>query len=139
MVNFTSVGIFIEQPDEEYLVRNGLDPDGALYKMYNQLDSTTSGERPVGKKTRLYEGTEDLQELIDGISINRSVSERHTYLFDNVDVAAVVNYLAINVIIQNNDLPHKNYYLYSRYQWHRTLEFYTMGYGFIFWLGRRNT
>ncbi|MBN1640839.1 MAG: lamin tail domain-containing protein, partial [Anaerolineae bacterium] len=38
---FYSVAVFVEQPDERYLLRQGLDPEGALYKMLkrNLLDS----------------------------------------------------------------------------------------------------
>lgn len=44
--------MFVEQPDEDLLRRAGLDPEGALYKMYNTY---TSGTSRVEKKTRLDE------------------------------------------------------------------------------------
>lgn len=106
---FFSVATFVEQPDEDYLERNGLDPDGALYKMFNQLTSGFSG---VEKKTRQYEGNDDLQALVDGVSPNASVSDRHTYLFDNVDLESVINHWAVQTLVHNNDQVAKNYYLY---------------------------
>ncbi|MCB9883701.1 MAG: CotH kinase family protein [Planctomycetes bacterium] len=102
---FHSVAIFIEQPDEEYLTRNGLDPNGALYKMYNTLNSTSG----VEKKTRLTEGNDDLDELVRVIA---DPSIRDPWLFDNIDVPAVLSYLAAIVVIHENDHLHKNYYLY---------------------------
>jgi hypothetical protein len=103
---FFSVQTFIEQVDEEYLERQGLDPDGALYKMYNVMDSTSSAE----KKTREYEDKSDLQALINGLAQSGSALE--TYLFDNIHLPSVVNYAAVHTII--NDLDHgaKNYYAY---------------------------
>ena len=63
------------------------------------------------KKTRLDEGYEDLFNLIDGAN-NLSGQARRDFLFDNVDIAAMVNYMATNIVIHNTDFPHKNYFLY---------------------------
>ncbi len=104
---FHSVAIFVEQIDKRYLKRNGLDEEGALYKMYNTLDSATVG---VEKKTRLTEDHSDLQALIDGIGL--PAPQRVTYLYDNVNIAAIINYLATAVIIHDIDIGNKNYYLY---------------------------
>ena len=46
----------VERGDDLWLTRIGLDPDGALYKMYNNLGSASGNE----KKTRTWEGTERL-------------------------------------------------------------------------------
>lgn len=104
---FHSVAIFVEQLDERYLRRHGLDDEGALYKMYNVLDSATVD---VEKKTRLTEDSSDLQALIDGIS--QPAPQRVTYLYDHVNIAAMINYLATAVIIHDIDIGNKNYYLY---------------------------
>ncbi len=105
---FFSVAMFVEQPDEDLLNREGLDPDGALYKMYNKFDSGTSG---FEKKTRTYENSSDLAEFVREIN-NRSGEELGRYVFDHVNIPAVLNYLAGTVIEQNNDQSTKNYYLY---------------------------
>jgi hypothetical protein len=96
---------FVENGDENYLKRLGMDVRGALYKMYNSLETAT-GE----KKTRKEEGTADLQALIDGCKLTGTA--RAQYLFDNVNVPEVINYLAAMILIGNTDCCHKNYYLY---------------------------
>lgn len=104
---YLDVRIFVEQQDRDFLRREGLDPDGALYKMYNQLTSSTGG---VDKKTRLDENNADLQALVSGI--RPSNPDRGVYLFDNVNIPAVINYIAVTSLIHDNDHVQKNYYLY---------------------------
>jgi hypothetical protein len=104
---FYSVAVFVEHPDERYLERQGLDPEGSLYKMHNGLWSSTD---QVKKVTRLEEDHSDLQELKEGHQL--SGREREAYLFDNVNIPAAINYLAATVIMHDRDCGHKNYYLY---------------------------
>lgn len=104
---FHSVAAFIEQPDEDYLQRNNLDDEGALYKMFNAGTSATVN---VEKKTRLHEDHSDLQAFLDGIAIGNPT--RSDYLYDHADIPAVVNYLAATVVMHDNDHLHKNHYLY---------------------------
>jgi hypothetical protein len=103
---FYGVHIFVEQPDERYLERQGLDPVGALYKMYNPLTSATK----VGKRTRLDEDHSDLQALIDGVNLPDAM--RTKYLFDNVNIPSVISYLAATTLIHDMECGHKNHYLY---------------------------
>ena len=59
--SYVDVRIFIEQPDRDLLRRTGLDPDGALYKMYDDLQNgQIDGEGIHRKKTRLNEDAGDL-------------------------------------------------------------------------------
>jgi len=102
---FFAVMAFIEEPEEEMLQREGLDPRGALYKMYNQFTSPT-GE----KKTRTWEGTQDLADFMNGM--NQTGTARHNYIFDAVDIPRMISYLVGTVITHQNDHPHKNHYLY---------------------------
>lgn len=103
---FYSVATFVEVPDEIMLERNGLDPHGALYKMYNSLESAGGNK----KQTRTTEDFSDLQALVNGI---RSTNpNRVQYLFDNVNIAAMINYMAVIAVIHDNDCPHKNYFMY---------------------------
>jgi hypothetical protein len=106
---FYSVAIWVEQPDERYLERQGLDPKGAMYKMllFNSLESAVVG---VAKKTRLDEDHSDLQKLID--AINLPAQERTAYLYDHVNIPAVINYLAAATVILDRDFGHNNYYMY---------------------------
>lgn len=105
----------VEDGDEDFTKRVGLSEDGALYKMYNRLDSIGSQD-PFSsnggeKKTRRFEGKDDLQDLIDGVS-DGTTSDKLDYIYDNVDIASQINYLAMNTVINNTDFGHKNYYVY---------------------------
>lgn len=104
---FFGIFNFIEEPDEEMLERNGLDRDGALYKHYNEFTSA-SGSR---KKTREYEDNSDLNTFIRDVN-GLDGEELANYLYDNVDIPAVLNYLVATVLVHQNDNPHKNHYLY---------------------------
>ncbi|MBL7008679.1 MAG: CotH kinase family protein [Planctomycetes bacterium] len=104
---FFSVAAFIEQVDQEFLERHELDPDGALYKMFNEATSSAWG---VQKKTREWEGNQDLGDLIGGIQLNGAALR--DFLFDNVDVPEVISYIAATTLIHDNDHVAKNYYLY---------------------------
>ena len=109
--SFLAVRIFIEQPDRDLLRRNDLDPDGALYKLYTDFTrGNISDEQVPRKKTRLDEDLSDLQALANGI--NPSNPNRFTYMFDNVNIPAIIEYWAATVIIHDNDQTHKNYYGY---------------------------
>jgi hypothetical protein len=104
---FHSVAVFAEHSDGRYLERQGLDPNGALYKMFNGADSSTAG---VEKKTRRDEDHSDLQALLDGIHL--AGVERTNYLFDHIDIPAAVNYLAVTAVLHDVDCDRKNYFLY---------------------------
>ncbi len=61
---FYGVQVFIEEPEEELLEREGFDPDGTLYKMYNTFNAGGSAE----KKTRRWEGRSDLDNFCKSIN-----------------------------------------------------------------------
>jgi hypothetical protein len=105
--SFFSVAIFVEQPDEEYFARQALPAGGALYKMRTQLESTGGGTE---KDTRQEEDFSDLQALVNGV--NPGNANRGSYVFDNVDLPRMFNYLAASVIMHENDHMSKNYYVY---------------------------
>ncbi len=116
-----SVATFIEEPDQQYLARHGLDPEGAYYKMYNPLtDASTrppfvAGANPdntqgVEKRTRQNENNADLQAIIDGVKAANP--NRAAFVFDNFDLPQVVNYFAASVIIQDWDRFPKNTFMY---------------------------
>ena len=104
---FYGVQILIEEPEEELLEREGLDPHGALYKMYNTFNVGGSAE----KKTRKWEGRQDLDDFCASIN-NTSGTTRHNNIFDRVNLPLTLNYLAATVLVHQNDHPHKNHYLY---------------------------
>jgi len=89
------------------LEREGLDPDGALYKMYNTFNAAGSAE----KKTRRWEGRGDLDDFCRSIN-DTSGTTLHNNIFDRVNLPLTLNYLAGTVLVHQNDHPHKNHYLY---------------------------
>ena len=104
----------VENGDEDLLKRNGLDPNGALYKMYNTFTSTshtTIGAQQAEKKTRRHEGNADLLALFNGV-VAQSGAARTAGIFDLVNVPATINFLAARDITADRDGYHKNYYLY---------------------------
>ena len=100
----------VENGDRDWLVRMGVNPEGALYKMYNSFTSPGDATSSAEKKTRRNEDNADLLALFNGVSL--SGEARRQYLYDHVDVAQVVNFLAARAITGDTDCCHKNYYLY---------------------------
>lgn len=112
---FYGVDTFIEQIDETYLERHGMDADGALYKMYNSLSDPVIKSLPRydsdnDKKTRLFEDYSDIAELVAGV--DPSLEDRSVYLFDNIDIPGMLTYLAGHILIQDLDHDAHNYYMY---------------------------
>lgn len=104
---FFSIADLIEDGDDKYLDRVGLDEEGALYKMYNRLDSSSSG---VNKKTRKEENNNDLAALVSGLGQSGDAKLRYGY--DNMNIPGTINYLAAIDMTNNRDHGHKNYYVY---------------------------
>jgi hypothetical protein len=100
----------MENGDEDWLIRMGLNAEGALYKMYNTFTSASHANSGAEKKTRKYENNDDLVELYEGVSLTGE--RRRRYLYDNMDVPQVVNFLAARAITGDVDCCHKNYYFY---------------------------
>lgn len=104
---FFNIADFVEDGDDRYLERAGLDGEGALYKMYNRLDSSSSG---INKKTRKEESNSDLAALVSGLGQSGDAKLRYGY--DNMNIPGTINYLAALDMTNNSDHGHKNYYLY---------------------------
>ena len=111
--NFFSTADFVEDADEIYLERAGLNPEGALYKIYSNVLNRDQGDTAtvgVEKKTRKTENNSDLQALINGLDLTGT--NLTTYLYDNIDIPRCVNMLAANSVIRNIDMHRKNWYIY---------------------------
>jgi hypothetical protein len=127
------IGYFVEQVDERYLDRHGFDRDGALYKPDQRANLEpvfTDATDGVEKKTRLFENRSDYQSLVEAVhSISPDdwnsaspntppvfpagfTATRTTKLFDMLNMANLVNYLAVRVIISDTDDTRKNFYWY---------------------------
>ncbi|MGA2246269.1 MAG: CotH kinase family protein [Verrucomicrobiota bacterium] len=106
--SFWGLEDMVEHGDDNWLSRIGRDPDGALYKMYNDM-STASGNE---KKTRTDEGTDDLTALITNLDESLPLATRVTYSWDNLDLPQTASFFADLAITSDQDVGHKNYYLY---------------------------
>jgi hypothetical protein len=108
------VGIFIEQVDEEFLERNGLDPAGALYKFVQRSSSApvfndiSSG---IEKKTRENEGLDDVAAIVAGLNAS-SEQRRRAFVFDYFNLPQMMCYLAARCLLQDTDDIRKNFYFY---------------------------
>ncbi len=114
---FYGVYDMVEDADDLYLDHAGLDSNGALYKMYNQFNSTPGhANSGVEKKSRQWETNQDLLNLLNGLNpvggVAASLNARRQFAYDNVDLFTLANNLAITAITTNNDQGHKNYFLY---------------------------
>ncbi|MFC7338583.1 lamin tail domain-containing protein [Haloferula chungangensis] len=105
---FHGVMDMVEDGDDRFLERLGLDPEGSLYKIYDRLVDPNAS----AKKTRKEEGTQDLQDFIDSLSSSLSLTQLRRNAYDNIDIAATINHLVANQIIAVSDTGPKNYYLY---------------------------
>ena len=112
---FFSTADFVEDADDIYLERAGLNPDGALYKIYNNtLDSGNSTVSPaVEKKNRRDENSQDLTDFIAGLNANNgNANAQWAFIYDNVNIPMMVNMAAANCVIRNTDMHRKNWYFY---------------------------
>jgi hypothetical protein len=109
------VGIFVEQVDERFLLRNGRDPAGALYKFIQRGALTpifTDPNDGVEKKTRLNEDRSDLAAVCAALALTNAPAGRLAFLMDNFDVPALMTHLACRSITMDSDDVRKNIYLY---------------------------
>lgn len=108
--DFYSVAYFVEQPDKDFLRRHDLDPAGALYKgpPGANMDSIGPLEKKTNKETR---DKNDLRDFIAGIKL-RDLAELEQFVFDNVDIPAQINFMAVVALTQNIDASNKNYFVY---------------------------
>ncbi len=112
--SFFAVADFVEDGDDRWIERLGYDPVGPLYKVYDGAYDPGRAE----KKTRREEDNADYAALIAGLGL--PPAERRAFLYDNVDLARMANYLAGNALHATVDCCHKNYYLYrdaARLEW----------------------
>jgi hypothetical protein len=104
---FYSIYDFVEDADDRWLGRLGLDPNNPLYKIYNSFEAPGGAE----KKSRRWEGNEDLTEVINGIR-GRNGIDAVDFAFDNIDLASMANFLVGFTMTSNRDCCHKNYFAY---------------------------
>lgn len=109
---FFSLTDLVEDADEAYLERAGLNPQGTLYK----ADNTTLSLGDLGKPglVRLMAGEDpDLAKLYGLIEmLNQDEPTRWNDIFERIDLPRTINSLAGLAVIMQTDMADKNYYLY---------------------------
>ncbi len=80
---------------KEQVERLGYSPIGALYKAAGTITPDYYSTGGFEKKTRQWEGREDYDALAAGIAETRTLDQRRTFLFDNLNVPEIVNYLSV--------------------------------------------
>ena len=106
--HFWSIADMMEDGDDDFMERNGRDPNGALYKIYDSLASSGSAE----KKTRTFESKTDLDAMIAGLDPNVVLNTRRKYAYDNLDLPQCVSYFVGLALVSSQDNGHKNFYVY---------------------------
>ncbi|XAL98698.1 CotH kinase family protein [Phycisphaeraceae bacterium D3-23] len=105
---------FVEQVDDTFLERNGFDPDGVLYKAAGSSSVGNLRPNPTEQGYNIAQpdnGTfAELIDLTDGI--NESNPNRDLYLFDRINLPALINEMAAHATIIHHDRLPKNYYMY---------------------------
>jgi hypothetical protein len=98
----------LEHPDARFLDRNGLNPDGNLYK------AVASREEVGGTYEKKTNDDGDFSDLTDFLADLHATPASGLVAFfqQRVDEDAMIEYQAAQVLINNRDYPHKNHYLY---------------------------
>ena len=95
--SFWQLAFHTETQDFELLDNMGLDPNGAMYASVGEM-SGAGGE----KQTRVGESTADMASFVSAISTANATTRKNN-VFDQIDIPAVVNYLAVARITQEGD------------------------------------
>ena len=104
----------VEQVDDDFLDRNGFDTEGVLYKSSgsNSLGNLRPNPTEAGyNKVQPKDGSfAELNDLTNGI--NASNPNRDIFLFDRINLPALINEMAAHATIIHHDRLPKNYYMY---------------------------
>jgi hypothetical protein len=100
--------LLIEQPNRNFIARNGMDDRGNLYKVvWWGSDIVEKHE----KKTNRMKGHEDIIELVGKLK-DLSGDEEWEYIRKAIDVDEVASYFAVSMLISNWDGFFNNHFLY---------------------------
>lgn len=100
--------LLIEQPNKSFLRANGLKADGNLYKLQWWGRGLAAQHE---KKTHVHEGHDDLVKLVSELNRTKD-DEQWAVIEKNFDVAQVVNYFAVNMVLSHWDGFFNNYFTY---------------------------
>jgi spore coat protein CotH len=124
-INDVYYGLFsqVEQVDERFLYRTGVEIHGNLYKPYYGFLGIESNDwwynYHYPKKTNRQSGIKDMIAFIE--LINHTSEEQFPWMIaKELDVNGWLDWYAVNILIGNLEMMGKNYYLYhnlSTDQW----------------------
>jgi hypothetical protein len=125
------VAMFVERIDDDFFKRLGLPQDGALYQFTGRADTRPAlNDAMTGLKKlkRRSEGAGDLEVLIAGLkgslagtdlgsgdSLVHTPAEtagRERFLFDNLNIPQVVDYLASTILTRTTGDVRENFLIY---------------------------
>ncbi|MBE7559952.1 CotH kinase family protein [bacterium] len=119
---FWGLYTYIEQPNEQFLERNGLDPTGNFYKSSSDQRALATYPGPYRKNSN-EEANDwtDLEFFIEGFNVYYnsppaftavSKQQAHDFLLQYADVDQIIDYLSSMTLIGNADQCGKNQLLY---------------------------
>ena len=100
--------LLIEQPNRSFLTRNQRDASGNLYKLVWQNHGLVAQHE---KKTHLKEGSQDLVEVIRGLS-EKTGPAQWAFIQEHFNVDELASYYAVSMCVQNWDGFFNNYFAY---------------------------
>ncbi len=115
--NFYGLYSFIEQIDETFLERNGLNPKGLMYKATGSSADGTLKPNPATHAYNKILPDDNQPDVFDPNFVELcqelSDSNRFDYMFDYINLPQVINEMACQAIVLNHDRLPKNYYIYQ--------------------------
>ena len=110
---FFSVAEMLENGTEDWLERIGWDPDGLLFKVYDNLSSAYSAEKKTRSSATDAADRRAYQEFINSISESVPLTNRVVYSYDHINIPQTISYFATLALISSQDHGHKNFYIYQ--------------------------
>lgn len=108
--SFSRVALFLEQVDNRMLEQNGLYANGSLYKMASD-NPLMNNANSMEKKNRDEETSRsDLAAFFAGLHLTGDAQIK--FIYDNVDIPTMLDYIAANILTGDEDDAQKNYFLY---------------------------
>ncbi len=103
--------LLIEQPNASFLRRNGLPESGDIFKyLWFEQGITKQHE----KKNNPHRGHEELRQLIDQLG-KLSGADQWLFIKKHFEVAQVINYFAVNMLLGHWDGFMNNFFAYHDY------------------------
>ncbi|MBN1443042.1 MAG: CotH kinase family protein [Planctomycetes bacterium] len=105
--------VHLENPNDDWMDRTGLDAEGWLWKSYSQAQSgSTSGFELKADGGNAAAANSALSTFLSSVN-SRTGQSLIDYIQQNMDVDAFIDFLALHQLMHNADHPAKNYLVYA--------------------------